>query len=71
MNIVLFDAFCALLVVAGLIIAFRKPGRQARTLQSGGRVNNDPQTYIRRIGGVMMMAFGLALAVMVTAFHLA
>jgi hypothetical protein len=69
-NIFLFDAFCAVLIVAGLLIAFKKrplpPGER-----SGDGAANDARTYARRITGVMLMSLGLALAVIFTAFYYA
>lgn len=69
MNIFLFDAFCAVLVVAGLLIAFRKRPRLPGA--ADGDPKDDPATYARRIAGVMLMALGLALGTIFTAFHYA
>ena len=71
MNILLFDAFCLLLIVIGLLIAFRKPGGKGRGAPPGDRMGDDPRIYARRIAGVILMAFGLALAVLFTTFHYA
>ncbi len=70
MNIFLFDAFCVLLIVAGLLIAFKKPSPRP-TDPSRDNADDDPRIYARRIAGVMLMAFGLALAVIFTTFHYA
>lgn len=71
MSILLFDAFCALLIVAGLVIAFKKPSGPPKDGVSGGSAGDDPRTYVRRIAGVVLMAFGLALAVIFTTFYYA
>lgn len=71
MNIFLFDAFCVLLIVAGLLIAFKKPSPRPADRSSRDKVDDDPRIYARRIAGVMLMAFGLALAVIFTTFHYA
>jgi len=70
MNLALLDMFCAALIVAGLVIAFKKPSRKSRD-SAPGPAKDDPRIYVRRIAGVMMAAFGLALAVLFTAFHFA
>ncbi|HYD24994.1 MAG TPA: hypothetical protein VEB68_09360 [Croceibacterium sp.] len=59
--IFLFDAVCLLFVAGGLAVAF----------VGASPTGNDPGTYARRIGGVMVAAFGLALGTIVTAFHFA
>ena len=71
MNIFLFDAFCAGLIIAGLLIAFKKPRSRTGEADSGAGKNNDARTYARRIAGVMLMSLGLALAVIFTAFYYA
>lgn len=71
MNILLLDAFCVLLIVVGFLIAFGKPSQRPKGGPASGSANDDPRVYARRIGGVMLMAFGLALAVMFTTFHYA
>lgn len=74
--VVLFGAVCAL---AGFALAFRQDfvrrllGRAETpspvTPQEDSQ--DDPLTYILRIGGVMLMAFGIAIASMFALFTLA
>ena len=71
MNMFLFDAFCAVLIIAGLLIAFKEPGSRAGEAASVAGKSNDPRTYARRIAGVMLMSLGLAMAVIFTAFYYA
>jgi hypothetical protein len=71
MNVWLVDAICGLLVVLGIALVLKRPtqtrGSLARTVP---HANEQPQTYILRIAGVMLAAFGLALGLMVTIVHL-
>jgi hypothetical protein len=66
MNYLLVDLFALLLIVVGLILTFKPP--RARP---GRDRDDDPRLYIRRIGGMMLTAFGLAIGVMFTTFHFA
>lgn len=74
--VVLFGAVCAL---AGFVMAFcqdfvrRLLGRQKPPAPAAGSQDrlDDPLTYILRIAGVMLMAFGIAIAGMFTLFSLA
>jgi hypothetical protein len=59
--IVVFDVVCLLVVVAGLVLAFR----------GASGTGKDPGTYGRRIAGTMLAAFGLALGTIVTVFNVA
>lgn len=68
----LVDAVCALLVVAGITLAVRRP--HTPTGDAGERVphpSEQPRTYIQRIAGVMLATFGFAFGLMVTLFHFA
>lgn len=67
MSLILLDSFCLLLIVLGAGILFGRPADSPRTVRSG----EDPRTYIRRIAGVMLMVFGLALGLMATVYHFA
>lgn len=69
------DGFGLILAVIGFCMAFRqdfvrrfigRPPRPATSNESG-----DPLTYILRIAGIMIMAFGIAIGGMVTMFSLA
>ena len=57
--IFLFDAVCLLFVAGGLAVAF----------VGASSTGKDPKTYVRRIGGVMVAAFSLALGTIVTTFY--
>ena len=57
--IFVFDAFCLLLVAAGVALAF----------VGASATGKDPGTYGRRIAGVMLAAFGLALGMIATVFY--
>jgi hypothetical protein len=59
--VVVFDALCLLLVAAGLVLSFR----------GASRSGTDPGTYVRRIAGTMLAAFGLAIGMIVTVYSLA
>jgi hypothetical protein len=76
--VLIVDFFGMVLAGAGFTMAFRQaffrrllgragsPARQTRSDHG-----EDPITYILRIAGVIVMAFGIAIASMVTLFHLA
>ncbi len=73
-HVVLVDLFGFILMVCGFSMAFRQSfvrrvfgWKQA----PGGNGSPDAATYALRIAGVMIMAFGFALAMMVTLFSLA
>lgn len=68
MGIFLLDAVCALLFLGGLVIAFKRQARPNGDTFSASE-QRDVRTYIRRIAGVMLAAFSLALAVIFTTFH--
>ncbi len=65
MSIWLVDIMCALLVVLGIALALKRPAHPRGVLHA----NDQPQTYILRISGVMVATFGLALGLMATVFH--
>jgi hypothetical protein len=62
------------LAIAGFTLAFRQAwirkrlGRPAPARLDGE--DEDPLAYVLRIAGVMIMAFGIIVAGMFTAFHL-
>ena len=64
MTVILVDAACAIGVAAGLVVAFG-PGTR------GAGSSENPRIYVRRIAGMMLAAFALAIGAMVTAFHFA
>lgn len=64
MTVVIVDLFCALLIVFGVVLAFRG----ARRSRGGAP---QPSAYATRIAGVMIAAFGLALGTIVTGFSIA
>lgn len=77
-SVLVVDFFAVILAVAGFTIAFR----QGFTRRLMGRPDNsvvarqhqdgdDPLAYIMRIGGVMVMVFGIVIGGMVTLFHMA
>ena len=65
MYVVIVDIGAVLLIVGGVALAARRPPGPARGAEAG----DDPRTYVRRISGTMMAAFGLAIGLMVTLFH--
>lgn len=65
MTIVVVDFFCAILFIAGIVLALNG-ARAAR----GHPDDPPPTTYITRIAGTMMAVFSLALATMMTLFAL-
>ena len=71
MSFLLVDLFGILLIVTGLVLAFRKPRPRAGAASRIGEGEEDPRVYIRRIAGFILAAFGLALTVMFTTFHFA
>jgi hypothetical protein len=71
MTYLLVDLFGIALVIAGLVMAVKKPRRRPGASSSGADADDDPRVYVRRIAGFMLAAFGLALTVMFTTFHFA
>lgn len=71
MSFLLVDLFGIVLIVVGLVIAFKKPRPRPGASSLGGEAEEDPRVYLRRIAGFMLAAFGLALTVMFTTFHFA
>lgn len=70
MNVWLLDVLCAVLVVIGIGLALRS-GTVPRSPAAVQHASDRPQTYILRIAGVMLAAFGSALGIMATVFHFA
>lgn len=74
LSFILAIALGLCLAVTGFTLAFRQAwvrkllGRPAPAGQAGG--DEDPLAYALRIAGVMIMAFGVIIAGMFTAFHL-
>ncbi len=74
--VLIVDVFCLILAVIGFCMAFRQEfvrrlvGRPPRPASSVNE-NSDPLTYMLRIAGIMIMAFGIAIGGMVTMFALA
>lgn len=74
--VLIVDVFALILAVIGFCMVFRQDfarrviGRPPRPASSVN-ASDDPLTYILRIAGVMMMAFGVAIGGMVTMFSLA
>jgi len=65
MYVVIVDILAVLLILGGIALAALRAPDPARQAEEG----DDPRTYVRRIAGTMMAAFGLALGLMVTLFH--
>ncbi len=72
------DAFALVLVALGFTMAFRqasfrraigRPKPPSPSRRPDG-AEDDPLTYILRIAGVMLMAFGIAIGGMLTLFNL-
>lgn len=70
MTVVIVDVLCAILAVIGVLVVL-KGARASRAGQAEAGGSPAPVTYVTRIAGMMMTAFAIALATMVTAFHLA
>ena len=70
MTVVIVDVLCAILAAIGIAVVL-KGARAPRTGQTGAGGAPAPLVYVTRIAGIMMTAFAIALATMVTAFHLA
>jgi len=74
--VLIVDVFGLILAVIGFCMAFRQDlvrrliGRPPRPASSVGE-NSDSLTYILRIAGIMMMAFGIAIGGTVTMFSVA
>jgi uncharacterized membrane protein YfcA len=71
MTYLLVDLFGIALLIAGLVMAFKKPRRRPGVSHPADDADEDPRVYVRRIAGFMLAAFGLALTVMFTTFHFA
>jgi hypothetical protein len=70
MSIVLVDIFCLLLVGLGLALLLKRPANGRGGIgRSVSQAGNNPQTYILRIAGVMIITFGFALGLMATVYH--
>jgi hypothetical protein len=69
MYVVLVDIFAVVLIVVGVFLVIRRPGGSPTT--PGNEDGDDPGTYVRRIAGTMVAAFGLAIGMMVTLCHYA
>lgn len=70
MNIWLVDMLCVLLAGLGIALALKRPALPRSTRgRAAPHANDQPQTYILRIAGVMMATFGFALGLMATVFH--
>ncbi len=71
-TFLLVDGFAALLIVVGFVMTFRQ-NVMRRLLHSrplADASDEDALTYALRLAGTMIMAFGAAIAVFFTAFHL-
>ncbi len=64
MDVVIVDGVALLLIAGGVALVARRPKAAPRTTDE-----DDPRTYVRRIAGTMIAAFGLAIGLMVTLFH--
>mgnify|MGYP001442267341 FL=1 len=71
MSYLLVDLLGIAFLIAGLVIAFKKPRPKPGASITAGDADEDPGVYVRRIAGFMLAAFGLALTVMFTTFHFA
>ncbi|PXA86518.1 hypothetical protein DMC47_34220 [Nostoc sp. 3335mG] len=67
---ILVDIFAVVLIVVGLIMTFRQSAVRellhSRELAEADE--EDTTTYVLRIAGTMLMAFGAALAILFTSF---
>jgi hypothetical protein len=64
MYVVLVDIAALILIAMGVGLLLKRSGTAPET------ADEDPRAYIRRIAGTMIAAFGLAIGLMVTLFHL-
>jgi uncharacterized membrane protein YfcA len=71
MNYLLVDLLGIVLIVTGLVMAFKKPRPRSGASTPKGDAEENPKVYVRRIAGFMLAGFGLALSVMFTTFHFA
>jgi len=69
MSIVLIDILCLVLIAAGAAMLLKRPARPVSGAPGAGSASGTPQTYVLRIAGVMIAAFGFALGMMMTVFH--
>lgn len=70
MSVLVVDILCAIFAVIGIVVVL-KGARASRNGQTGAGGSPAPVAYVTRIAGIMLTAFAVALATMVTAFHLA
>jgi hypothetical protein len=74
LEIVIVDIVGLVMAVAGFTMAFRQKFVRRLLGRPEGRApqgsEGDPLTYALRIGGVMVMVFGIVIAGMMTLFHL-
>jgi hypothetical protein len=76
--VLIIDLFGAILAGFGFTMAFRQSvirrfiggSDPAAPPIASAKNHEDPLTYVLRIAGIMMMAFGIAIGIMVTLFHL-
>ena len=64
MYVVIVDIVALILIAIGVALLLK------RSEAAPGATGDDPRTYARRIAGTMIAAFGLAIGLMVTLFHL-
>ncbi len=64
MYVVIVDIVALLLIAGGAALVLKRSGTVPEA------ASDDPRTYVRRIAGTMIAAFGLAIGLMVTLFHL-
>jgi uncharacterized protein YjeT (DUF2065 family) len=78
-NVLFVDVFGLVLAAVGFTMAFRpkvvrslfhRSGRPDASAHPIGS-SDDPLTYVLRIAGIMVMAFGIVFAGMMTMVHLA
>lgn len=73
--VLIVDFFAVVMAIIGFVMAFRQTfvrrliGRPASQIRHGNG-DQGPLTYVLRIAGVMIMAFGIAIGGMVTLFNL-
>lgn len=70
MEFWLLEAACAVLVVFGIVLVLRRPVEPPRD-KPALTPADDPGTYIRRIAGVMIAAFGLAFGIISAVYRFA
>ncbi len=66
MYVILVDIAALMLIVVGISLVVRRPPPNGTQVAAA---EGDARLYVRRIAGTMIAAFGFAIGLMVTLFH--